>query len=219
MADLVRGRYPLTSSLYSILGQQSQVNQSDVPVRSNLEYLGINGLVDTAASLVTQVMTVVPVPVDYGMVVSKVSVLVGATAAGTPTNSWAALYAGTNIAAPALIAQTADGTTAAIAASARFDFSFTSGANAPQLITPALAPFGYIFVAIMSKATTVPSLATVPNGAAAVQYAWWTNTPGASFAAVPGSLAFSAGSGLTTTAPATLVSVAAKTVAPVVFVS
>lgn len=211
---LIRGRYPVQSSLNSILGQAGQVAQSDLPVRSNLEYLGISGLADTAASLVTQVMTVVPVPVDPGMVVSKVSVLVGATAAGTPTNSWAALYAGTNVAAPALIAQTADGTSAAIAASARFDFTF--GAS-PQLITPALAPFGYIFVAVMSKATTVPSLITVPNGAAAGQYAWFTNTPGASFAAVPGSLAFSAGSSLTTTAPSTLVAVAAKTVAPVVF--
>jgi hypothetical protein len=214
---LVRGRYPLTSALYSILGQQATSNQSDLPMRSNLEYTGINGLVDTAASLVTQVMTVVPVPVDPGMVITKVSVLAGATAAGTPTNSWAALYAGTNIAAPALIAQTADGTSAAIAASARFDFTFTSGANAPVLVTPALAPFGYIFVAIMSKATTVPSLITQATGAAAGQYAWFTNTPGATFSAVPGTLAFSAGSGLSTTAPTTLVSVAAKTVAPVVF--
>jgi len=215
---LVRGRYPLTNSLYSILGQQANSAQGDMPVRSNLEYTGINGLVDTAASLVTQVMTVVPVPVDPGMVVTKVSVLTGVTAAGTPTNSWAALYAGTNVAAPALIAQTADGGAAAIAASARFDFTFTTGANAPQQITPAQAPFGYIFVGIMSKATTVPSLITQATGAAAGQYAWFTNTPGASFAAVPGTLAFSAGSSLVATAPSTLVSVAAKTVAPVVFV-
>ena len=71
----------------------------------------------------------------------------------------------------------------------------------------------------MSKATTVPSLVTVDNGAAAAQYAWFTNSPGASFAAVPGTFAFSAGSSLAASAPATLTSVAAKTVAPVVFVS
>ena len=67
---LVRGRYPLTNSLYSILGQQANSALGDTPVRTNLEYLGINGLVDTAASLVTQIMTVVPVPVDPGTIPS-----------------------------------------------------------------------------------------------------------------------------------------------------
>lgn len=217
MADLVGGLYPQRWSLNSALGQPTFVSQSNVPARTNLEYTGISGLADTAASLVTAVMTVVPVPVDAnGPTISKISALIGATAASTPTHSWAAIYAGTNIAAPALVAQTPDGGSAAIAASARFDFTFTT----PVQITSALAPFGYVFVAICSVASVaVPSLVTVPNGAAACQYAWFTNTPGATFAAVPGSLAFSAGSALTATAPSTLVAVAAKTVAPVVFVS
>ena len=215
MADLAGGKYPQSAAISNLLGSPSNSQVTGQPIRSNLEWLGVNGLADTAASLVTQVMTVVPVPVDSGVSIKNISMLVGATAAGTPTNSWAALYAGTNTATPALIAQTADGTTTAISASARFDFSFTN--TNVQTITPALAPYGYIFVAIMVKATTVPSLVTVPNGAAAAQYAWFSNFPGASFASVPGTLAFSAGSSLTTTAPTTLTSVAAKTVAPAVF--
>ena len=215
MADLVSGRYPQANPLWSLFGLQTNVLDNEAPVFSNAEWLGINGLADTSASLVTQLMTVVPVPVDAGNSISKISVLVGATAGATMTHQWAALYAGTNTATPALIGQTPDGTSGAIAASARFDFSFAT----PQLITPALAPYGYVFAAIMVAASTVPSLATVPNGAAAVQYAWWSNTPGASFATVPGALAFSAGSSLGATAPTTLTSVAAKTVAPLVFLS
>ena len=214
MSDITSARFAQTNPLWSILGQPTNVVNPAVPARSNVEYLGLTGLADTAASLVTQVMTVVPVPVDPGTVVSKVSVLVGATAAGTPTNTWAALYAGTTTATPALIVQGTDATTTAIPASTRLDLSF-----AATQITAAQAPNGYIFVAIMSKATTVPSLVTVDNGAAAAQYAWFTNSPGASFAAVPGTFAFSAGSSLAASAPATLTSVAAKTVAPVVFVS
>lgn len=210
---------PLDQGLWSILGRPANASVAQTPVRTNGEWTGINGLADTAASLVTQVMTVTPVPIRPGDTITKVSMLVGATAAGTPTNSWAAVYAGTNVAAPALIAQTADGGSAAIAASARFDFVFTTGANAPFQVTAAQAPFGYVYVAVMSKATTVPSQVTVPHGAAAAQYAWFTNSPGASFAAATGALCFSAGSALTTTAPATLVAVAAKTTTPLYFLS
>lgn len=212
---LVAGRFPTTNALWSIMGQPTNAYQSDIPARGNYEYLGLQGRVDTAASLVTQVMTVVPIPVTAGTVVSNVSVFVGATAAGTPTNSWVALYAGTTVAAPPLIGQSTDKLTGAIAASATYTWAM--GTN--QLITQANAPNGYIFAAIMVKATTVPSLVTVPTGATACEYAWFTNSPGASFAAVPGAQAFSAGAALTTAAPATLVSVAQKSVAPLVFLT
>jgi len=215
MGDLVGGRYPQQNALQSILGLPGNASNAIIPVRSNLEYTGLQGLADTAAELVTAVMTVVPVPVDIGQPISKVSALIGATAAGTPVNQWAALYKGTNVAAPPLIGQSTDGTTAAIAASARYDFTLAS----EYVVLGADAPYGYLFAAIMVKATTVPSLITVPVGAAAGQYAWWTNFPGASFAAAAGALAFSAGSALTATAPSTLVAVAAKTTAPVVFLS
>lgn len=213
MADLVSGRYPETFSLWSVLGQPPNATQADIPARTNLEYLGVTGLVDSVAALVTQVMTVVAVPVDPGTTVAKISVLVGATAAGTPTNSFAALYSGTTVAAPPLIGQSTDGLTAAIAASGRFDFTLTTA----QLITPAQAPNGFIWAAIMVKATTVPSLVTVPTGATAAQYAWFTNTAGGTAASK--GFAITSGAALTTTAPATLISASALTTAPVVFLT
>lgn len=212
MADLASARYPESSPLWSILGQPTNVANGSYPARTNLEFTGIQTLADTAASLVTQVMTAVAVPIDPGTVVTKISVLAGATAANTPTNSFAALYSGTNVAAPPLIGQSTDGLTAAIAASARFDFTLTT----PTTITPAQAPFGYVWVAIMSKATTVPSLITTATGAAAAQYQWFTNTLSV---ATNTAFCISSGSALTATAPATLIYASQKTTAPVVFLT
>lgn len=202
---LVKGHYPTQAALDSILGNRN-TTQADQPTFTNLQYLGITGLVDTAASLVTQVMTVVPIAVD-NCEISKISVLVGATAASVPTNQWAALYAGTG-ASPVLLGQSTDGTTTAIGASARYDFT---------LATAQIVPAGIVFAAIMVKATTVPSLVTVDPGAVACQYAWFTTMAGASLSADPGSFSMSAGSSLTTTAPASLVPTGQKTAAPVVF--
>lgn len=219
MADLTSGRYPQINGLWSALGQPTNVATTDMPVRSNLEYLGLGGgLTDTAASLALGVMTAVAVPVDVGMVVSTVSMLVGATAASTPTHSWAALYSGTNVAAPPLIAQTADGTTTAQPASARFDFKFTgTGSNSPQVITSAQAPFGYIWVALQVAGTAVPSLVTNAGTiAAAAQYQWFTNTLAAGSNTAFG---ITSGSSLGATAPATLIYASQKTVVPLVFLT
>lgn len=212
MADLASARYPETNPLWSILGQPTNVSNPSYPARSNLEYLGINGLVDTAASLATGVMTAVAIPIDSGTVVSKISVLVGATAASTPTHSFAALYSGTNVAAPPLIGQSTDGTTTAIAASARFDFSLTTATT----ITPAQAPFGYIWAAICTVGTGQPSLLTVDTGAAAAQYQWFTNTLAAGSNTGFG---ITSGSTITTTAPATLIYASQKLVVPAVFLT
>jgi hypothetical protein len=206
--DLVSSHYPLSQALQALLGAGGQKAQGNLPIRSNLELPVYSGaLADTAASLTSGVMTAVPVPVDVGMEVSNISVLVGATPASTPTHQWAALYSGTTVAAPPLIAQTADGATAAIAASGRYDFAFAAGSQ--QVITPAQAPYGYVWVAISVTGTTVPSLITTPAGAAAGQYRWFTNTP----------LYFSqtSGSAVGATAPATLAEASVLTTAPVVF--
>ena len=179
------------------------------PCRSNIELPMYSGaMVDTASlgGTTSGVAIAVPVPVDVGMTVTNVSFLVGATAASTPTHGFAALYSGTTVTAPPLIIQATDITTTAIAASARFDFALSS----PTVITSAMAPYGFVYAALMSTVTTtVCSAITVPCGAAAGQYRWFTNTP----------LYFSqtAGSGLTTTAAATLAHASTLTVAPIVF--
>jgi hypothetical protein len=209
---LIRGHYPTQNALQSILGQPANSAQGDLPVRTNLEYTGIGGLLDTAASLVSGVMTAVAVPVDAGQLITKVSVLTGATAASTPTHSFAALYSGTTVAAPPLIGQSTDGLTAPIAASARFDFTLTT----PQLITSTNAPYGYVWVAISATGTTMPSLVTGPSNAAACQYAWFTNFAGGQTTAA---FAITSGSGVNGTAPATLIYASQKLVAPVVFLT
>jgi hypothetical protein len=71
--------------------------------RSNLDR---RYLVTNTAALTTQVMTSVAIPLEVGDVVTNLTFLSGATAAGTPTNWWFALY--DTSATPALIAQSAD---------------------------------------------------------------------------------------------------------------
>ena len=205
---LGRGHYPAFNSLQTFLGQPGNTNLANGPARTNLEFPVYSGaLADTAASLTSGVLTAVPVPVDIGQLITKVSVLVGATAASTPTHSFAALYSGTTVTSPPLIGQSTDGTTTAIAASGRFDFTLT----APQLITPTNAPHGFIYVGVSVTATTVPSLITTPCGAAAGQYRWFTDCP----------LYFSqtAGSALGATAATTLINASTLTTAPVVFLT
>jgi hypothetical protein len=208
-ADLVGARYPLNHALQALYGATPATAQGNVPIRSNLEWPVYSGaLVDTASlgGTTTGVMVAVPVPVDIGSVVSKVSILVGATAASTPTHGFAALYSGTAVASPPLIAQSTDQLTGAMAASTRFDYTLT----APQTITSVEAPYGYIWVAVLSAVTTtVASCVTTPCGASGAQYRWFAGTP----------LYFSitSGSAITTTAPATLIEASVLAVAPVVF--
>ena len=210
MADLVSGRWPQQNPLWSILGNPVNATQADVPARSNLEYLGLTSAWTDTSLGTSGVMQAVPIPVDPGTVISKISILVGATAASTPTHSFAALYSGTNVAAPPLIGQSTDGTTTAIAASGRFDFTLTT----PNLVTPAQAPFGYIWAAILVAGTGTPTVASAPIMATALSYQWFTNT------LVPSSgFAITSGSGITTTATATLVQTSVRTTAPIVFLT
>lgn len=118
--------------------------------RSNQPRFGLYDSVSDSGSvaLTTQVMTAVPVFLAAGDVITNVSFITGTTAGATMTNWWMALY--DSQATPALLAQTADQTSGAIAA-------FT-------VITKALATAqtisktGAYWVAIMVKATTVPTL-------------------------------------------------------------
>jgi hypothetical protein len=155
------------------------------------------GLVDSAdgtpVPLTTQVMTSVPIKLVAGETVTNLTFRSGATAAGTPTNWWFALYS--NAATPALLAQTADQTTTAWAANT----TMTKALATAQLI----AETGIYWAAIMVKATTVPSL----YGCCVM----------AAIAALSDrNLAQTSGSALTTTAPATIATPTAANFAPYV---
>ena len=155
------------------------------------------GLYDSASdtgsvALTTQVMTSVPIYLAAGDVVTNISAVSGATAAGTPTNWWFALY--DTQATPALLAQSADQTSGAWAA---FTVK-TLALSAAQTITKT----GVYWVGIHVKATTVPTLL----GSIAVK------------PVVTGerNLAQTSGSALTATAPATIATPTVANFAPYV---
>lgn len=166
----------------------------DTFVRRNMTRYGLyDDAGDTGhVALVTQVMTAVPVYLHAGDVITNISFRSGATAAGTPTNYWVALYS--DAATPALLSQSADQLTAAWAANT----TKTLALAAPQTITRS----GIYWAVLMVKATTVPTLlgcAVAPAIATGER-----------------NLAVSSGAALTTTATATLASPTAKDFAPYV---
>ena len=190
---LARGHFPNTNPFWKISGSLANVVEANVSARSNLEYLGYGALADLAIGA-TGVSLSVPVPVEYGDVISKISVMAGATAEGTGTHSFMALYQGTG-ASPALMAQTADDTgAAAIAASTVYTRSLAT----PQLITPTNAPNGFVYVTINVTAGTVPTLVGCAPAAAAYTLAAF-NATGA-----PRFLAATHDSAAGATAPATM---------------
>jgi hypothetical protein len=203
MADLVGGHYPQAFGLQAVpFGNATNIAQSNVPPRSNLEYLSAGYLVDGAIAA-TGIQFAVPVAVDIGTTISAVTMYVGATAASLPTHSFAALYSGASGSTPALLVQSTDGGTAPIAASAAFKFTLTT----PQNITAANAPFGWIWASICVVATTVNTAIVSDSTPSGVQYAWNAGSPPF--------LSCTTGSSLTTAASAIFAG-SAKTVAPIV---
>ena len=200
---LVRGGYPVNHAIRKFTGNLPNVQQANLAPRTNQEWLGV-ATTDSAAGLAAGVATAVAVPVEVGDVIQKVTVLVGGTAAGVPTNSFAAIYSG--VAVPALLAQSVSGGAGAVAAGAAFTFSL----SAPVTVTGVNAPNGYLYVSLVVAATTVPSVATVPV-AVAVGYKAFVNSP--LF------IAASHGSALTTTAPATITGQTIAAAAPIVYLT
>jgi hypothetical protein len=202
-SDLVSAAYPLAYPFRKLTGNAGQIQQANRSIRSNMEWTGLANPTDGALAA-TGVGCAVPIPVEVGDRLSKITVLIGATAGGTLTHSFAALYSG--IAVPALLAQSKDGEAAAIAEKLPFGFTLESEVE----ITQANAPNGFIYASVAITATTVPTAAVVSTPTA-IGYKWFTNGP--LF------LAATHGTALAGTAPATIASPAAKAVAPLVFVS
>jgi hypothetical protein len=186
---LARGGYPANSTDFLFLG--SPADTSKVP-RFNLPRTDCTS--DTAA-LTTAVLTTVALPLNAGDLVTKLAVKSGATAAGTPTNYWVALYDLTGT----LISQSADQTSTAWAANTTKDLAL---ATPYYVVTP-----GVYYAGIMVKATTPPTLIGVTLG-----------TAGASTGVLSTDkiLSQTSGSALTTTAPATIATPTAIAAVPLV---
>lgn len=208
MSDLVSGRYPQFSPFQAAFGNLSNETQANVPARSNAEILGFSTSTDGVLGT-SGVATAVAVPVDPGTVITRLSIIVGATAASTPTHSFVALYSG--IATPALLGQSTDKTTTAIAASALFGWALTT----PYLVKQADVANGYLYAVVVVAGTTVPTAMCMATPTAVGYQAFTASTTPA---AVQPMLSATSGSGLTATAAATL-TLAAKAVAPIVILT
>jgi hypothetical protein len=162
--------------------------------RANLPRFGLyDSAGDTGqVALATGVMTAVRIKLAAGDVITNVSFRSGATAAGTPTNWWFALYS--NAATPALLSQSADQTSTAWAANTTKTLAL---AAAQTISVP-----GYYWVAINVTATTPPTLLGTCAVAPIV-----TGEP---------NLSVTSGSALTATATATLASPTVKQFVPYV---
>lgn len=162
--------------------------------RSNLPRLGLTDSAgDTGnVALATGVMTSAPIYLVAGDLITNLSFVSGATAAGTPTNYWFALY--DNQATAALIAQSADQLTAAWAANTVKTLALSAAYRVPYT--------GLYYAACMVTATTPPSLL----GTVGVK------------PVVTGerNLSQSSGSALTGTAPATIATPTVKNFVPYV---
>ncbi|MEV6800520.1 hypothetical protein AB0M91_19565 [Micromonospora rifamycinica] len=175
----------------------SHVNASDPAgvdtfFRRNLPRTGLyDSAGDTGqVALATGVMTSVPIWLRQGDVITNIAVRTGATAGATITNQWFALYDESS----SLIGQSADGTSAALAANTTITKPLASAYTVQRT--------GLYFVGLMVAASTTPTLlGTV-----------------AAPAIVTGERALSqaSGSSLTTTAPATIATPTAKQFVPYV---
>lgn len=134
------------------------------------------------------------IPLTTGTLVTNITFVVGATAAGTPTAGYACLRSTTG----ALLAQTADFTSTARAANT----AYTVALATPQLISAT----GLYRVGISFTATTVPTLRGVSLGNAALT-------------AVGTTIAVTHGSAVGGVAPATTATPANASVVPYVLVS
>ena len=200
MADLVSGGYPQGTLLKAWFGPN--VTQSNLPARSNAEYLGFGGWTDGALAA-TGVSCSVPIPVDPGTIITNVKVIVGATAEATGTHSFVALYSG--IATPALLGQSTDDTGAAsFAASAVKTVALTT----PYLVKPTDVPNGFLYATVCITAGTIPTAAVMAT-ATAVTYQLNSST-------APLGHSLTHGSAQGATAAATIATPSAKAVAPII---
>lgn len=169
-------------------------SSADTFYRANMPRLGLyDSAGDTGqVALATGVMTSVPIKLYAGDVITNVSFRSGATAAGTPTAWWFALYS--SAATPALLSQSADQTSTAWAANT----TKTLALGSAQTITQT----GIYWVGINVTATTPPTLLGTVAGPAIVTG--------------ERNLSQSSGSGLTTTAPSTIATPTAKQFCPYV---
>jgi hypothetical protein len=172
MSDLPGGRWPQYNPLDRMLGQFSNATQGNIAARSNLYYTSLNLLTDQATAA-TKKGVFVPIPVEYGDVISKVSVLVGATEGKTGVESFVALYGGASKpkGKGLLLAQSK-----VAKAAIKPSLALTTELEKSVYISSTNAPFGYVWAGLTVEATTIETLVGFACKTG-VQYEWFTGAP------------------------------------------
>jgi hypothetical protein len=187
---LNRAHYEPISPEYLLNGTQSGQQR-----RTNMRRTDIT---TDLAALTTAVATTVAVPLFSGDTVTNITFKSGATAAGTPTHWFFALYSPAGV----LLAQTADQTSTAWAANTTKTLAL---ATAQGVLADAV-----YFASCIVVATTVPTLVGKTLPLSALSTGIFTSDI---------VLAQTHGSGLTTTAPATIASPTVAAVVPYVAIT
>ena len=205
MADLVAGLYPEFDPYQAVTAGLSNVAQPNIPAFSNVNWFGMN-YTDSASGMVTAKANGVAVPVDWGAVITKVTVLCGA-AAGTITHFNVQLYSG--IAVPA-----AQGTQSTDSTSTPFTVNtfLTVTLGSTVLVTPTNAPNRFVYVSFGLTASVAPSVASAATPVAIV-------TSGAAGFGTAAPLFSASYTGGGASQPATLASGSAVAQAPLVWLT
>jgi hypothetical protein len=158
---LVLGQHALFNPYQALTGGLTNATQSNVPAQTNVNFYGFNA-VDSAAGGVTAVANAVAVPVDWGVVFTKATVLCGA-AAGTITHINAQLFSG--IAVPAALGtQSTDATSTPFTVNTFYTFTLGSAVTA----TPTNAPQRFLYFSLGLTDSVAPSFASASTPTAIV---------------------------------------------------
>lgn len=171
MSDLVHGRYAVEDPIWHMLGKPTNATQSDIGVRSNIYFFGYGTALDSAQPA-TKKGAFVAIPVQEGDIISKVSVLVGATEGKTGVKSFVALYEGISGKKEAgLLGQSK---VAEVAIKPKK--ILTEELEKSVLITSTNAPGGWVYAGLIVEATTIETLIGTKEVAAA-QKEWFAKGP------------------------------------------
>jgi hypothetical protein len=192
MGDSARGGYRRTLGDLWECANAWDPTSPDTFYRSNLPPVGLASVAIAATGILTNAR----IHLRAGDIVTNIGFTVGSTAGGTMTHWAVALYS--DAATPALLGQSADQTSAALAAGANVSLPLATAYTVPKT--------AIYRAALFVTATTIPTLL----GSSYAPSGWVTGAP---------TLAESSGSGLTTTAPATIATPTALTVVPRFWVS
>lgn len=153
-ADLVGGSYHVYDPVWTAIGRLANAKQPNIAARTNLHW---HGLQVAEKVLVTGKQQIAAVPVEWGDIISKISVPIAATEGEAASETFVCLYEGVEASKKAKLLSQGKSVTAAV----KKEKLFTQALEKEIEITSTNAPNGYIYAGICSTATTMAVIANV----------------------------------------------------------